>query len=66
MVPKSLKEIVDWADRHELTYSDYKKSDDDKIEQYYISGIDSMDFERDIIVNPTVEVKTIENNLSEM
>jgi hypothetical protein len=65
LLPKSLKEIVDWADRHELTYSDYKKSDDDKIEQYFISGIDSMDFERDIIVNPTVEVDQIKNDLVE-
>jgi hypothetical protein len=65
LVPKSLKEIVDWADRHELTYSDYKKSDDDKIEQYFISGIDSMDFERDMIVNPTVEVDPIKNDLVE-
>ncbi len=65
LVPKSLKEIVDWADRHELTYSEYKKSDDDKIEQYFISGIDSMDFERDIIVNPTVEVDPIKNDLNE-
>ena len=65
LVPKSLKEIVDWADRHELTYSDYKKSNDDNIEQYFISGIDSMDFERDIIVNPTVEVNSISNNLNE-
>jgi hypothetical protein len=65
LVPKSLKEIVDWADRHELTYSDYKKSDDDKIEQYFVSGIDSMDFERDIIINPTVEVKTIDIDLRE-
>lgn len=63
LVPKSLKEIVDWANRHELTYSDYKKSDEDKVEQYFINGIDSLDFERDIIVNPTVEVKIIENNL---
>ncbi len=65
LVPKSLKEILDWADRHELTYSDYRKSDDDKIEQYFISGIDSMDFERDIIVNPTVEVDPIKNDLVE-
>jgi hypothetical protein len=65
LVPKNLKEIVDWADRHELIYSDYKKSDDDRIEQYYISGIDSMDFERDIIVNPTVEAKIIKNDLCE-
>ncbi|MFZ1520094.1 MAG: M14 family zinc carboxypeptidase [Ignavibacteriaceae bacterium] len=65
LVPKSLMEIVDWANRHELTYSDYKKSDDDKLEQYFISGIDSMDFERDIIVNPTVEVDPIRNDLNE-
>lgn len=65
LVPKSLKEIVDWADRHELNYSDYKKSDDDKIEQYFISGIDSMDFERDIIVNPTGEADPIKNDLCE-
>ena len=65
LIPKSLKEIVDWANRHELTYSDYKKSDDDKIEQYFISGIDSMDFERDIIVNPIVEVDPIKNDLCE-
>jgi len=65
LVPKSLNELVDWADRHELIYSDYKKSDNDKIEQYFISGIDSMDFERDIIVNPIVEVKVVQNNISE-
>ncbi len=65
LIPKSLKEIVDWADRHSLNYSDYKKSDDDKIEEYYVSGIDSMDFERDIIVNPIVDVKTIKNDLCE-
>jgi hypothetical protein len=65
LVPKSLKEIVDWADRHELTYSDYKKSDNNKIEQYFIVGIDSMDFERDIIVIPIVEVEPIKNNLHE-
>lgn len=65
LIPKSLTEIVDWANRHELIYSDYKKSDEDKIEQYYVSGIDSMDFERDIIVNPIVEVKTINPDLLE-
>ncbi len=62
LVPKNLKEIVDWVNRQELSFSDYKKSDDDKIEQYYIAEIDSIDFERDIIVNPIVEVKKVENN----
>ena len=65
LIPKNLKEIIEWADRHSLKYFDYIKSNDDKIEQYFVSGIDSMDFERDIIVNPIVEVKEIPNNLSE-
>jgi hypothetical protein len=65
LVPKSFQEIVDWADRHELIYTDYKKSNEDKIEQYFISGIDSMDFERDIIANPTVELYPIKNDLCE-
>ena len=65
LVPKNLIEIVEWAERHELKYSDYKKSSDDKIEQYFISKIDSMDFERDIIVDPMIEVKTIKNDLCE-
>ena len=62
LISRKLTEVIDWADRHEIKYFDYKISDKDKIEQYFISGIDSMDFERDIIVNPIVEVKTIENN----
>lgn len=65
LIPKRLKEVVEWAERHSLIYNDYKKSDNDKIQQYYISGIDSMDFERDIIINPIVELKEIPNNLTE-
>jgi hypothetical protein len=65
LIPRKLTEVIDWADRHQLTYYNYKKSADDKIEQYFISKIDSMDFERDIIVNPAVEVKIIKNDLCE-
>lgn len=65
LVPKKLGEIVDWADRHALKYSDYKKSDEDRIEQYSITRIDSMDFERDIIVNPIVEALEVKNDLCE-
>jgi len=63
LIPKRLKEITDWADRHGIKYWDYVKTDKDKYEQYYISGIDSMDFEGDIIVNPAVETKNIQGNL---
>ena len=62
LIPKSLKEIIDWADRQALKYSDYRMGVNDRVEQYTITEIDSMDFERDIIVNPIVEVNEVENN----
>jgi hypothetical protein len=65
LVPKNLKEIIDWADRHSIKYFDYKKSAGDKIEQYKVTAIDSIDFEGDMTVNPVVEVKDISGNLSE-
>ncbi len=65
LIPKTLTEVIDWADRQGLQYSEYKMEVDDKVEQYTIVGIDSMDFERDIIVNPTVEVDPIKNDLVE-
>ena len=61
-VPKSQTDIVKWADRQGLNYSDYRMSVDDRVEQYKITGIDSMDFERDIIVNPQVVAEDVENN----
>jgi hypothetical protein len=65
LVPKNLKEIIGWADRQSLVYYEYKKSGSDKIEQYNIIDIDSIDFEGDMTVNPVVEMKEISNNLSE-
>lgn len=65
LIPKTLSEIKEWADKHSLVYHNYKKSDGDKIEQYFISRIDSIDFERDTIINPIVEVKEIPNDLNE-
>jgi len=63
LVPKNLNEIIRWADRQSLKYSDYKKSTNDKIEQFDITGIDSIDFEGDMTVNPVVEAKEISNNI---
>jgi len=62
LIPKTLTEIINWADRQELQYSDYRMEVDDRVEQYTIVGFDSMDFERDTIINPVVEVAEVENN----
>lgn len=64
LIPKKINELVGWADKHALIYSDYKIEKGDKIEQYFVQGIDSIDFERDIIINPLVEVKEVQDEIS--
>lgn len=65
LIPKSLTEIKEWADKHAIVYSAYKKSDEDRIEQYHVIRIDSIDFERDTIINPIVDVYDVTNNVCE-
>ena len=65
LIPKNLSDIYNWAKKHSITITNYKKTEGDKIEQYYVSGLDSMDFEGDTIVNPEVEVRKLTNNISE-
>ena len=43
----------------------YKKASDDVIEQYHISRIDSIDFERDTIIAPIVETKFVTESICE-
>jgi hypothetical protein len=60
LIPKQLTELTDWAERQALEMSSFKNHCNYLFEQYTITGIDSIDFERDIIVNPSVEVKQSE------
>lgn len=64
LIPKQVKELVEWVDKQALINSEYKKQKGQKIEQYFINGIDSIDFERDIIINPIVEANEIKMNIS--
>jgi hypothetical protein len=61
LVPKSFSEIIDWAEKHAISYHAYEKSKNDKIEQYFVTQLDSIDFERDIIVDPKVVITEINN-----
>ena len=60
LIPKGLHELYDWANRQNLVLSSLKNFSDFKIEQYFISEIDSIDFERDIIVNPVIELRDVQ------
>ncbi|MDY0103669.1 MAG: M14 family zinc carboxypeptidase [Lentimicrobium sp.] len=59
LIPKSSKELVEWANKQELEMSEFKFKEGQKIEHYIINSIDSIDFERDIIIDPIVEAHKI-------
>jgi hypothetical protein len=56
LFPKGLTEILDWTARHNIIIDNYESNEGERIEQYNITGIDSMNFEGDMVVNPMLEV----------
>ncbi|MFZ4464333.1 MAG: M14 family zinc carboxypeptidase [Bacteroidales bacterium] len=60
LIPKSQAELINWLDIQSVVYSEYVPKKNQKIEQYFIKDIDSIDFEHDIIVNPIVEAIIID------
>ena len=63
LIPKQQKELIEWAGLHALSTAEFNDRKDIKIEQYYIKSIDSIDFERDIIINPIVETKEFQGKI---
>jgi hypothetical protein len=63
LIPEQNTELVEWVERHAFSTSEFKKHKGIKIEQYFIQRIDSMDFERDIIINPIVKVKEFKGTI---
>jgi hypothetical protein len=63
LIPKQNRELVDWAGKHSLVTTEFKKKKSQKVEQYFVVRIDSMDFERDIIINPVVKTKEFKDNI---
>jgi len=53
------KELVNWANRHKFTTIKYSPAKTDKIEEYTIQKIDSIDFEGDIVINPVTITGTL-------
>jgi hypothetical protein len=63
LIPKKSKELVEWAVKHALTTTEFKHKKGQKIEQYFFKSIDSIDFEREIILNPFIEMKVFESEI---
>jgi len=64
LIPKQNKELIDWAGRQSFTTFEFKKQKNQKIEQYTITRIDSIDFEREIIINPIVAAHEFKGEIS--
>jgi len=64
LIPKQNKDLVEWVEKQALTTTDYKKVKRQKIEQYTVTRIDSIDFERDIIINPVVEPREFRGEIN--
>ncbi len=59
LVPESRLELLVWAERHGLKIEKYVPSKRDIIEEYTITKIDSIDFEGDIVADPSFETKKL-------
>jgi hypothetical protein len=64
LVPKTLSEIIEWANRQALIREPFEIDPGDKIVEYEILSVDSIDFEGDIIVNPAIAAKEIQGQIS--
>lgn len=60
LIHKDSLDLINWANKHNLKYFQFVKSTEDKVIEYFVNGIDSIDFEGDIIVNPTLISRTSE------
>lgn len=57
LIPKVSNELVDWMKRQNFKFSSFEPKKKMKVEQYLITKVDSIDFEGDMVINPTVMKK---------
>lgn len=63
LIPKKLKELTDWIDRQALSIETFTVSPAEIIQQYEISAIDSIDFEGDKVVNPSIILRDLKSSI---
>jgi hypothetical protein len=59
LIPKSDTLLVKWAQQQHIIMLPLERNNKIKIEGYMIKSMDSIDFERDTIVDPVIETKTL-------
>ncbi len=64
LIPKNLTKVVEWAGRQGIKLETSLNIKEEKIEQYFITKIDSINFEGDTVINPKVEIKELSKNFN--
>jgi hypothetical protein len=64
LIPKSIPELKAWVENHRIKYMEPDREKINVIEQYYIEGIDSIDFELDIIASPVVKLSDVAGEIT--
>jgi len=64
LIPADSAGLVEWANRQNLQIVPFEKPKNYSVEEYFISKIDSIDFEGDTVINPIVEVKPCKKEIS--
>ncbi|MEI7981369.1 MAG: M14 family zinc carboxypeptidase [Bacteroidota bacterium] len=65
LIPKEHTELVEWAGRQSLRQMPLSDISDYSVEEYFVTSIDSIDFEGDRTVNPQVTLKEIKTDLTD-
>ncbi|MEO8399175.1 MAG: M14 family zinc carboxypeptidase [Ignavibacteriaceae bacterium] len=64
LIPKNLTKVIEWAGRQNIKLETSFKINNEKIEEYFVTKIDSINFEGDTVINPKVEVKELPKNFN--
>lgn len=63
LIPKQFSELKNWMKNHNLIYEEAKSVKCDKIEEYFIDSIGTIDFERDTIINPFISADEVKDKI---
>ena len=65
LIPKRMTEIINWLKRQNIFFTTFKMENNNFIEEYYISDLDSINFEGDMVINPVVKCDIVEGDVRE-
>ncbi|GAB4145435.1 MAG: hypothetical protein Fur0015_12710 [Ignavibacteriales bacterium] len=63
LIPKELIELKQWMDNHNLIYKETGLDKPDKIEEYFVDSVGTIDFERDTIINPYISLREVKDKI---